>query len=124
MENEINIKFFEIDTRLVSIEAKLNALWDYNIRRARTETLYKGFGTEHSPLIINEDIKKIYEKYIPELKAFYKKINGGLTDRELFILMDQEFGERFVREVCVPYNMASGACIDIACTLCKESGDD
>ncbi len=125
MDKELETKFTEIDKRFLSFEFKLDALWDYNIRRARSETLYKGFGKEESPLVINDDIKKIYERYLPELKTYYEKISGHLlTYKELFILIDQEFGERFVREVCVPYNMASGACIDIACTLCKESGDD
>jgi hypothetical protein len=102
---------WKFSSRLARIEFKTDTVWDFLMRRAMSEAVNKGLGTLNSPLIITEDTQKWYNDMLSELQLFYNNSGYKLNDRDLFIEVEHRFGERLLKEVCIPKELDVGACI-------------
>ncbi len=102
------------------IELKIDIMWDYTMRRGQAEVVNHGYGTKNSPITIYEDAKEYVAGFATELKELYKKLGPKVNDRDLFIAIEQTFGERLLNEVCIKHKMERGACIWIALAVAKE----
>jgi hypothetical protein len=103
-----------------NIEDRLDLVWDYLIKRAETEFILKGLGTINSPYLITDEVRSWYAPIAKDLKNFYNKVGINLTNRELFTMIDKEFGEWIKINVCIPHGLEAGSCILAAIAVAKE----
>jgi hypothetical protein len=107
--------------RFIRLEHKIEVLWDFHMRRAKTEFVAKDLGAINSPVILNPETRAWYDGMAADLKMFYGKVGARLTERELFIEIEQRFGDRLQKEICIPHGLTAGACILAAMAICRES---
>jgi hypothetical protein len=118
-----SISYYTI-TRLARLELKVDTIWDFLIRRALSEAVNKGVGTVQSPFQPSAQARAYFGGLVNELREFYRTVGCKLrSDRELFVAVERRFGERFLREVCIPHGLDAGACIHAAIALMKEPGE-
>jgi hypothetical protein len=112
--------------RMTRIEVHVETLWDFHIRRSMVEATNKGIGTLNSPFIMNEDAAhEIGGNLKDELLAWYHDLpdKDSINERDLFIRIEGAFGDRLIRDMCIPHGIQEGTCILIAIALIKgESG--
>ncbi len=89
-------------------------------RNAMTEAVVKGLATMNSPFLITQQARDCYKTIAVDLKDFYRKVGVHMTPNELFLEMQRRFGDRLLREVCIPMELISNACIVIAIEIAKE----
>lgn len=66
-------------------------------------------------LRLTEEANAVIRPLVPELKEFYRKINGedlGLI--QLAIEIEKQFGSRLYEEVCRTIKISDGACLVLA----------
>jgi hypothetical protein len=108
-------------TKLAKLELKVDTLWDFMMRRAQAELVRGGLGTLNSPVAINEQARKLFAPMKSELMNFYD-VNFGLPESEMMLAIERQFGERILKEVCIPGGITNGACLLIASKLAAEGG--
>ena len=106
-------------TKLAALEVKVDTIWDFIIRRAMSEAVFKGIGVINSPLKITPAAYKMMTYFEPELRTFYQQHGQGLQDRQFLFEIERRFGERLVKDVCIPNGLLMGACLLIALSVAK-----
>jgi len=108
--------------RMTRIEVHVETLWDFHIRRSMVEATNRGLGTLNSPFVMTEDAMSMGESLKDDLLDWYAdyvtKVPNS-NDRDLFIEIERVFGERLIREMCMPNKIQEGTCILIAIALMK-----
>ena len=107
--------------RMGQIELKVDTLWDFQLRRGISEAVQKGAATVNSPVTITDEARKWMSSLAVELRAFYRTLGRTLSDRDLAIEIERRFGERLVKEVCIPRGIFEAACLVIAVHVAKEA---
>lgn len=112
--------------RLASIESRLKAsedrgdvTWKFLMRRALAEGTFAGVLSEEDGTVrAHDDAKELLRPMRPALRKFYRA-NRDLTPDRMFAAFEEEFGERLMREVCIPRGMSSGACVYAAIDVAR-----
>lgn len=114
--------FYFVGLKLGKLETKVETLWSFMMRRAQAETVFKGYADKMSPLTVKPEALKLMEPLAPKLRAFYNKLKAAKTiptDRELFLMIEERFGEEILDQVCIPNGLMFGACMPIAIAVAK-----
>jgi len=112
--------------KITRLEVKVNTLWTFLMRRALLEGSNKGHLIWESPARVNLDPKIIlyFGSMVDELRAFYKTIrHGKLSDLDLCMLIEQQWGARIIKKVCAPLGLQEGSCLLIALAVAREAED-
>ena len=115
------------------IEYKVDTLWGFLIKRARVEVVNIGWGDMQSPVIVNATTIAAITPFIMDIVVFYGetlKRNPHIREQDLFIAIEEKFGDRIVEQVCIPHKVNLGACLIAVMQAChlehgklsKESG--
>ncbi len=112
--------FFNLVSRLSRIELKVDTMWDFQMRRGVAEAVSKGMGTVNSPLVVSPVVKEWYAPIADELISFYTDEGHKLEERDLFIAIEKKFGDRLLKEVCIPRGLFVGSCIWGAIDVAKN----
>jgi len=108
-----------VTIKISKIEVKVETLWDFVMRRTKTEALAKGLGDFNSPFKATEQSKDWFSEELKrDIRDSYNSKWCKLSDRELFFEIEKEFGERICQEVCIP-NKLDGSCIWVAIDIAK-----
>ena len=110
----------EAEKRMVSIEVKVDTMWDFQMRRALSESIHKGIATINSPLTVTPEAKAWMHGLAEQLRDFYAKLGHRMTDRELALEIERRFGDEILHKVCIPNGLYEGACLIIAMEIAKE----
>lgn len=110
---------FYVVAKITTIEVKVNTMWHFLMRRGEAEAVHKGWATMNSPIVVNQDAKELLAPMAEELRAFYEK-NQKVTDFELALAIEKQFGERLAKEICIPNGFSLGACLVIAVSVAKD----
>jgi hypothetical protein len=111
--------------RMTRLEVHVETLWDFHIRRSMVEATNKGLGTLNSPFILTDEAREMGSVLKDDLLKWYNALpdRDTLNERDLFIKIEGAFGERLIKEMCIPYGVLEGTCILISIALIKgESG--
>lgn len=114
--------FVKIIYQLGQLELKINTVWDFLMRRGQVELVNKGWGTKRSPVKLALTIFESIVPLIDDIVKFYiqiKKDKPAITDRDLFIAIEHNFGDRLVERICIPMNVQLGACVIAVLEACK-----
>lgn len=106
--------------KIARLELQVNTIWDFLMRRALGESVQKGLGTMNSPITFNEDAKKLFNSMSSDLKNFYKTLSKNLSHSELLQRLERNFGDKILREICIPNNLTHGSCLLIALSVASE----
>ena len=106
--------------KIARMEVKVDTLWDFQMRRALSESIQKGVATLNSPLTVTPEAKAWMHELAAKLRDFYAKLGHRMTDRELAIEIERRFGDEILHKVCIPNGLYEGACLIIAMEIAKE----
>lgn len=101
-------------------ETKLNVVWGFLMNRAIGEAVQKNIATFNSPVVISDEAKKWMAGIAEELKVFYARLGRRMSEWELAMEIERLYGERILKEVCIPNSLSQGACLLIAIEVAKE----
>jgi hypothetical protein len=108
-------------SRIAKLEVKIDTIWDFIMRRALVEGLDKGVLARNSPTKITSEARQWFSNnLINELKTFYQAYGKYLDRRDLFVEIEQRFGDPIMNEICVPHNLVRGSCILAAVHIAEE----
>lgn len=114
--------FVRIIYQLGQLELKVNTAWDFLMRRGQVELVEKGWGTKHSPIRLTAIAFEAVLPLINDIVKFYtqlKKSKPKITERDMFIAIEKEFGEQLIERICIPMNVQLGACVIAVMESCK-----
>jgi len=94
-------------------------LWDFLYRRGIAESIEKGVLVEREDHILVVAYNMFPTTLMTEMVEFVRN-RKEKSDKELFILLEERFGETLVTEVCIPNNLHRGACLIGAIHLCRK----
>jgi|SRR6185369_1446310 len=115
----IGVIFYSV-SRFSKLEFKVDTMWAFLLRRAQSELLHKGFGKMNSPLVLTEAGKLAIAPMVSDLSAFYKTLSPKLDDVQVAMYIEQKFGDRLLKEICLPHDFSMGACLVLAVKAAKE----
>lgn len=97
------------------VSERVNTMWAFQLRRGFSEVEINNLGKINSPVILSTRAENLIEPLVPDLRAFYQEIDGpNLNLVDLASAIEQKFGERLAREVCIPAEIHDAACLIIA----------
>lgn len=105
--------------RQAQLELKVDLIWDFLIKRAMAEAVHVGAATMNSPLVIKEETREWFKDITPELQEFYHLKGFKLTDQALALEIERIWGEKILKDICIPYKLHQGACLIIAQHIAK-----
>lgn len=112
---------FKFGGELSKVKERVDIMWEFLMRRAISQAVNKGFGKMNSPIIISKEAQDLFTKLQSELQNFYQKKGFSLSDGELMFQIEKFWGDRIVKEVCIPNNMTEGECLVIAAAVAKQN---
>lgn len=107
-------------SRFAKLELKVNTLWDFLMRRSLASGLDNDVLRMNSPVTATAQATTLLEPMSEELGEFYRTEGFKLDPRELFIAVEHKFGERLLKQICIPYNVHQGACVLAAIDVAKK----
>lgn len=116
------LKLWSIAAKFAQLELKVNTLWDFLMRRSIETGISNGVITMNSPIKSTESMEELLAPMINDFADFYKYSCCGLSDRDTFIAFEREFGDRILREICIPHKIHQGAAIFAAIDVAKMRG--
>lgn len=100
---------------------RVNTLWGFLLSRGIAEAVTKGVATMNSPITVTEEAKAWFEPIVAQLRTFYDGEGRGLSDVNLAIEIERRFGDRILKEICIPHGLFMGACLVIALQLLRDN---
>ena len=101
-------------------DSKINTVVDMLIRNAKTESVLKGLATINSPLVASDDARQYFASMKDELRSYYLTIGIHLSENDLFLDVQNRFGDRIFKEICLPLKIMNNACITLAIAIARE----
>ena len=106
--------------KIAKLEVKVDTMWDFQMRRAFSEAVTTGVGTMNSPLKFDEQVRSTLDPLKAELQDFYK-IHETTQLMDFIIMLENNFGDRILKDVCIPLGLSHGACLLIALAVAKNT---
>lgn len=111
---------------ICDLRVRVNKLWkdnetmiDFHVRRSWSEAFQKNIATINSPTEISAEAKAWMNPIVDDVKLFYARLGRHLNERDLWLEIERKFGDRMLKEVCIPHGLSQGACIIIAMEAVK-----
>jgi hypothetical protein len=124
----IFIRIAKISKRQGQIEFLAVETWNAVMRRALAEGVIKGTITmpaASSRRLVPSDVSPAAKDWLahlaPDLQDIYAREWHDLDDNALALAIEARFGDRIVREVCIPNKISHFECLLIACAVAKEN---
>ncbi len=104
--------------KITRLEVKVDTMWAIAMKRALAEGIEAGLIKMNSPVRLEAHSQELFAHLADELEEFGKK-NSKLTESNLMLEIEREFGQRLLREVCLPNKLPFGVCLLIATAIAK-----
>lgn len=114
--------FFFLTVQLASLQVKVDTMWEFTLRRGAAEAVIHGAATLNSPFCMTAKGYAIIQRMEMELHEFYKTLDLKINDAELILKIEQKFGDKITRDVCIPNQIFFGACLILAAQVAKGNG--
>jgi hypothetical protein len=96
-------------------------MWDFLMKRGKSELIMMGAGAMNSPIRVNEEAKTWIPAALKVDLIELGKKSKHLTENQLAMEIEHKLGDRILKEVCIPRNMYMGACLYIALAIIEEA---
>jgi len=107
--------------KLTRIEVKVDTMWEFQRRRGISEAVRGGWGEFNSPFVPSPKAVALLKPLAPHLKATYNERRHEWSDIDLMVAIERRFGDRIVKDVCIPTGLHDAACLAIAVEIAKGS---
>jgi len=112
---------FYMGMKFSKLQERVDLMWDFLMRRAMSLAITNGYGEVNSPFKINTKSEKLFANLKDELQAFYTSTGKNMTDGELMLEIEKQWGNKILKEICIPHNMTDGECLVIAAAIAKKN---
>ena len=109
--------------KFTRLNDKVDIMWSFLVRRAQSEAVLCGIATptDEGTFMINEKGQHLIPPMLAnDLRSFYRTLDPDISDAELKLKIEGKFGDRVLREVCVPSKVFLGACLVAAVGVAKS----
>jgi hypothetical protein len=103
---------------VAKLKVQVETMWNFMLRRGMSEGIEKGLGTLNSPFIVSPDAVDKFGSLANDIRVFFGD-KPGLNEHEIALHLERSFGERILKEVCVPHKLAYGACLIVAIAIAR-----
>lgn len=107
--------------RMAVIEDRIQTIWYAWLRRGLHEGLKEDLFTVNSPIKISAKGVQAFRFMAKDLRDFYQTLPVDLPDPDYQMLIEKQFGERIVFEVCRTEDVHNGACLHAALAVARMS---
>ena len=107
--------------KITTLQVKVETIWGFLMKRALSEALVQGVATHNSPVRVTDEAKEWMRDLLPPIRELYAKLGRRISDAELAMEIERQFGDRILHEVCIPRGLYMGACLLIAIQAVKEA---
>lgn len=73
------------------------------------------------PLDVPEASRLLFGTLRAEIRGLARALNVAATDEELRLEIERRWGDRILREVCLPNGYSQGECLVIASAIARET---
>ena len=105
---------------IATIKERVEVIWEFLMRRALSEAVKIGVATINSPVKIDPEACKWFGDMEAGLRALYEQFTG-FSDAQMMLEIERRFGEKILKEVCLPHGLFAGACLFIALEVAKRA---
>lgn len=105
--------------RMAKIELKVDTMWTFQLRRGFGEALEGGLLERNSPIKLTEKAKNAFNQMRDELQRYYTRQGVRMTDGELALAIERQFGQRLIDDICIPLGVKDAACLILAVATAK-----
>ena len=109
----------KVSARLGALEVKVETMWQFQIRRAFAEAVSSGVATMNSPLTFDPKALSLLDPIRSNLMQLWESMGTDTSDAVAMLEIEKNFGERLVRDVCIPCKLTHGACLIMALAVAK-----
>ena len=117
--------FYYAGVKMATLTVKVDTMWSFTMRRATAEAVTNDLMRHNSPLEITAKGYSYIQPMAKELWEYYQKYSasaGKLNDADLALAIERDFGERLLKEICIPNNLLFGECIILAVEAVRKNG--
>jgi hypothetical protein len=107
------------EREIAEIKVKVETMWNFLLKRGVAEGVNNGMLTMNSPVRLTAESAQVMEHLAGELQEFRNTKFPDADEKTLALRIEEEFGDRLVKEVCVPNNISYGVCLLIATAVAK-----
>lgn len=107
------------EREIAEIKIKVETMWNFLLKRGAAEGVNNGMLTMNSPLRLTPESAKVMEHMEAELRAFRDDKFPDADEKRLAMEIENKFGDRLVKEVCIPNNISYGVCLLIATAVAR-----
>jgi hypothetical protein len=110
--------------KLAQMKVKVDALWQFQLRRGEVEAVLRGYATKNSPINIDDErASKAFPSDLAEaIQGYFSRLGRNLTRVEMAAEIERNFGDRIVDEVCIPQGVSEGVCLVLAMHFALGAG--
>ncbi len=116
----LNTRVSSMETKISAMEVKVDTMWQFQLRRAVTESVSMGLATRNSPLKFSEDALAHLNSLKDELITFYNTIPDGTSDADQLLMFETKFGEQLAEQVCIPCKLSHATCLLMAVSVGRQ----
>jgi len=109
--------------RLARIEKRVNLMWSFQMTRAYAEAVQSGLaapGSGQYALTLSPEVRARFDAIAPDLHQLYLD-NPDCSQDELRELIESQWQQWLVDNVCLPLNVHHGACLIFAYEVAREA---
>lgn len=107
------------EREIAEIKIKVETMWNFLLKRGAAEGVNNGMLTFNSPLRLTPESAAVMEHMAAELRAFRDQKFPAADEKLLALEIEKQFGDRLVKEVCIPNNISYGVCLLVATAVAK-----
>jgi hypothetical protein len=111
---------------MATLTVKVDTMWSFTMKRAVSEAVNNDLMRHNSPLEITAKGYSFIKPMAQELWNYYQnysETSNKLSDAELALAIERDFGERLLKEVCIPNGMLYGECVILAVEAVRKHDD-
>lgn len=112
--------------KMATLTVKVDTMWTFMMKRAVSEAVSADLMKHNSPLEITAKGYSYIQPMANELWQYYQKYTvsaSKLNDADLALAIERDFGERLLKEICIPNNLLFGECIILAIEAARKDGE-
>ena len=105
------------------VNIKVDTMWAFSLQRGMLEGIKRGDASYASPYTVSGESLAWFDHngFAADLRKLYAACPPGIPDLDLAYKIQAQFGERLIREVCVPKGVLAGYTLVVAVAVAKST---